>query len=266
VDVGGAGAEVAYQVVGQGRPDVVYVAGFSNIDLRWEDPVFAAFLARLASFGRLILFDRRGTGVSDAIPDTAMPTWEEWADDVRAVLDAAGSERTVVFAENDGGPIGLLFTAMQPERVSSLILANTAARRLRADDYPIGIAPDAVDDWVETYKATWATPDLVAMAFPSRASDPDFEQRAIKVARASTTPRSAAAQIRYIIENLDARHALPLIQVPTLVLHSRDNLVYPIEQVRYLADHIDGAKFVEVPGGDLSSPSWPLRSRRSSSS
>jgi pimeloyl-ACP methyl ester carboxylesterase len=136
VEVGGA--EVAYQVVGQGPPDVVYVSGYSHIDVRWKDPVLAAFLERLASFSRLILFDRRGTGASDAIPDTAMPTWEGWADDVQAVLDAARSERTVVFAENDGGPIGLLFTAMQPERVSSLIPANTTARSLRADDYPMG--------------------------------------------------------------------------------------------------------------------------------
>jgi pimeloyl-ACP methyl ester carboxylesterase len=101
VDVGGA--EVAYQVVGQGPPDVVWVAGFGHIDLVWEDPVFAAFLERLASFGRLMLFDRRGTGASDAVADTAMPTWEEWADDVRAVLDATGSERTAVLAETDGG-------------------------------------------------------------------------------------------------------------------------------------------------------------------
>ena len=102
VEVGGA--EVAYQVVGQGPRDVVYLPGFGHLDLRWQDPVFAAFLERLASFGRLILFDRRGTGLSDAVADTARPTWEEWADDVRAVLDATGSERTVVLAETDGGP------------------------------------------------------------------------------------------------------------------------------------------------------------------
>jgi pimeloyl-ACP methyl ester carboxylesterase len=152
VDVGGA--EVAYQIVGQGPPDVVYVPGFGHVDVRWEDPMYAAFLERLASFSRLILFDRRGTGASDAISDTAMPTWEEWADDVRAVLDEAGSVRTAVLAETDGGPTGLLFTAMQPDRVSSLILANTSARRLRGDHYPFGIAPEAVDDLVERYRAT----------------------------------------------------------------------------------------------------------------
>jgi class 3 adenylate cyclase len=249
VEVGGA--EVAYQIVGLGPPDVIYVPGFSHVDLVWEDPVLAAFLERLASFGRLILFDRRGTGASDAVPDTAMPTWEEWAEDVRAVLDAAGSERAVVLAETDGGPAGLLFTAMHPERVSGLILADTTARRLRADDYPIGIAPEAVDDLVDTYRATWGTPDRLPMTFPSRANDPEFGQWLAKVSRAAATPRSAAAQVRYMIESLDARHALPLIQVPTLVLHTRDNPLYSIEQGRYLADHIAKAKFVELPGADL---------------
>ena len=249
VEVGGA--EVAYQVVGQGRPDVVYVPGWGHVDVRWEDPVWAAFLERLASFSRLILFDRRGTGASDAIPDTAMPTWEEWADDVRAVLDAARSEQAVVFAETDGGPTGLLFTAMQPDRVSGLILANTTARRLRADNYPMGMAPEAVDDWVEMIRAAWGTPDIVKYGWPSRADDPEFAQWLAKASRASATPRSAAAQIRYMIESMDAREALPLIQVPTLVLHTKNNLVYSIEEGRYLADHIAGAKFVEVPGGDL---------------
>jgi class 3 adenylate cyclase len=248
VEVGGA--EVAYQVVGQGPPDVVYAAGWGHIDLRWEDPVLAAFLERLASFSRLILFDRRGTGASDAVPDTAMPTWEEWADDLRGVLDAAGSERAVVLAEGDGGPTGLLFTAMQPERVSALILANTTARFLRAEDYPIGYAPEAVDVGMEMWRVAWGTPEIVPMVFPSRANDPEFAQWWAKLMRAVATPKNGVAQARYIIESLDARQALPLIQVPTLVVHTKNNLLYSIEQGRYLADHIDGVKFVELPGAD----------------
>jgi class 3 adenylate cyclase len=255
VEVGGA--EVAYQVVGQGPADVVYLGGFGHIDLRWEDAVWAAFLERLASISRLILFDRRGTGASDAIADTAMPTWEEYGDDVRAVMDAAGSERTVVLAETDGGPSGLLFTAMQPERVSSLILANTTARRLRADDYAIGIAPEAVDAAAEVTRAGWGTPDAVAVAFPSRAHDPEFRQRRATMMRAFATPKNAAAQIRYMIESLDAREALPLIRVPTLVLHSGGNRFYSIEEGRYLADHIAEAKFVELPGADLNVATCP---------
>jgi class 3 adenylate cyclase/pimeloyl-ACP methyl ester carboxylesterase len=250
VEVGGA--QVAYQVVGHGPPDLIWVSGFTHIDLRWEDPVWAAVLERLASVGRLILFDRRGTGASDAVPDAAMPTWEEWADDVGAVLDAAGSERTVVLAENDGGPTGLLFTAMQPDRVAALILANTTARSLMAEDYPIGLAPEVVDLFADVTRAGWGTPDAVAVAFPSRANDPEFRQWGAKFLRACATPKSAAAQFRYMLESLDAREALPLIQVPTLMLHSKDNHQYSVEEGRYLADHIEGAKFVELPGGDVS--------------
>ena len=255
VDVGEA--EVAYQVVGRGPPDLVYVPGFGNVDLIWDSPLWAASLERLASFSRLILADRRGTGASDAIPDHAMPTWEEWADDVGAVLDAARSERAVVLAENYAGPTGVLFTAMKPERVAGLILANTTARRLGADDYPMGIAPQAVDEWVEMYRAGWGTVDFASMAWPSRADDPEFLRWVAKFLRASATPKSAAAQIRYMIENLDAREALPLIRVPTLVLHNKANRIYPIEEGRYLADHIDGARFVEVPGGDVTVAASP---------
>jgi class 3 adenylate cyclase/pimeloyl-ACP methyl ester carboxylesterase len=248
VDVGGA--EVAFQIVGHGPPDVIFVAGFGHIDLLWDDPVWAAWLERLASFSRLILFDRRGTGASDAISDTAMPTWEEWADDVGAVLDAAESERTVVLAGADTGPIGLLFTAMHPDRASALILVNTSARTLWAEDYPIGIGPETVDAVVAMIRARWGTADLARVTYPSRADDPEFAQWLAKETRSVATPRSVAAQVRYMIESVDARKALPLIQVPTLVLHTKDNLLYPLTFVRYLADHIDGAKFVELPGGD----------------
>jgi pimeloyl-ACP methyl ester carboxylesterase len=249
VDVGGT--EVAYQVAGEGPADVLYVAGFGHVDFLWDDPMWVEFLERLASFSRLILFDRRGTGASDAMSGGTMATWEEWTDDVRAVLDAAGSERAIVLAENDGGPTGLLFTAMQPERVNALILANTSARRLMADDYPMGIEPDRVDDLVETTRVAWGTPDLVPMAYPSRANDAEFVQWQAKFLRAIATPKNAAAQTRFLIESLDAREALPLIQVPTLVLHTKDNLGYSIEEGRYLADHIKGAKFVELPGADV---------------
>jgi class 3 adenylate cyclase len=237
---------------------VVYVPGFGHVDVRWEDAVWAAFLERLASFGRLILFDRRGTGASDAVPDHAMPTWEEWADDVRAVLDAVGSERAVVLAETDGGSTGLLFAAMQPERVSGLILANTTARRLRADDYPIGISEEAVEALLGRFTQTWGTADITPLAWPSRADDPEFRRWVAKETRAIATPKNAAAQTRYIIENLDAREALPLIRVPTLVLSTKDNLVYSIGEGRYLADHIDGARFVELPGGDLFVAACPM--------
>jgi hypothetical protein len=139
---------------------------------------------------------------------------------------------------------------MQPERVAALILANTSARRLMGDDYPIGLAPETVDFRVEMARAVWGTPDAVAAVFPSRASDPEFREWGAKVMRAFATPKNMAALLRYFIENLDAREALPLIRVPTLVLHTKDNLDVSIEEGRYLADHIAGAEFVELPGGD----------------
>jgi class 3 adenylate cyclase len=185
------------------------------------------------------------------VPDNAIPTWEQWTDDVRAVLEATGSEQTVVYAEGDGGPTGLLFTAIQAERVSALILSNTSARFMRADEYPIGLDPDAVDDLVEMLRSTWGTADFVQTAVPSRVHDPEYVEYAAKITRAAATPRSAAAQIRYIIQSLDAREALPLIQVPTLVLHAKGNVVVPVDEGRYLASHIKGARFVELSGGDI---------------
>jgi class 3 adenylate cyclase len=244
-------ADVAYQILGEGPTDLCYVTGFGHIDLRWEFPLFADFLNGLASLSRLILLDRRGTGASDAVPNDAIPTWEQWTEDVRAVLDAAESNRTVVFAEGDGGPTGLLFAAMQPERVSALILSNTSARFLMADDYPMGLAPEAVDDFVKGLTSTWGTPEGVQITVPSRADDPEFLEYGAKNSRAAATPRSAAAQLRYIVESLDAREALSLIQAPTLVLHARDNLVVPFAEGRYIADHVGGARFVELPGADI---------------
>jgi class 3 adenylate cyclase len=131
-----------------------------------------------------------------------------------------------------------------------LILGNTTARFLRADDYPMGLTKEAADDRVEMFRAGWGTPDLVKLSYPSRANDAEFAQSRAKTMRAAATPKSAAAQLRYMIESLDAREALPLIQVPTLVLHTKDNLFWPIEHVRYLADHIAGARFVELPGDE----------------
>jgi class 3 adenylate cyclase len=157
----------------------------------------------------------------------------------------------VVLAGADSGPIGLLFTAIHPERVSALILENTTVRHLKADDYPMGVGAETVDAAVEMVRVRWGTPDLGPILQPSRADDPEFGQWSAKCMRAIATPRSAAAQVRYIMESLDAREALPLIQVPTLVLHTKANLGVSIEEGRYLADHIAGAKFVELPGSDV---------------
>jgi class 3 adenylate cyclase len=249
VDVGDA--QVAYQVIGDGPPDLCYISGWGHLDLRWEVPTWAAFYEALASLGRLIIFDRRGTGMSGSDPDRAIPTWEDWTDDVRAVLDVAGSERAAILAEEDGGPVGLLFTAMQSERVTTLMLANTSARRLWAEDYQVGISQEAVDNLVQRAESTYGTPEWARMMYPSQEDVPEFFKRWAQLDRTATTPKKAAALLRYEFESCDARQALPLINAPTLVLHNQGNAVVPIAEGRWLADHIHDAKFVSLSGSSV---------------
>ena len=243
-------ADVAYQVLGDGPLDLLFCYGLgSHIELNWQVPVIAEFLDRLASSFRLIIFDRRGTGASDGVPRNAVPTLEEWTEDMAAVLDATRSSRTAILATIDTGPIAILYTAMHPERVHALILLNTAARFLEADDYPIGASTEAVDAMVAEVAASWGTPEFLAFANPS--ADPEFLHLTAKVLRASATPRTAAAQYNNVLRN-DVRQALSLIQVPTLVLQVKEQPLSPVEHGRYLAEHIEGATLVELPGGDLS--------------
>jgi class 3 adenylate cyclase len=180
-----------------------------------------------------------------------MPTWEEWTEDLGAVLDAVGSTEAVLIAEVDSGPLAILFATLHPERLKALVLINTAARYLRADDYPIGVASESVDALVELVSRSWGTPQLAALANPSLVGDDEGARLVARTTRASATPRAAAAQYDYILRNLDVRQALPLIQLPTLVLHNPGNPFVPIELGRYLADHIRGARFVELPGANV---------------
>lgn len=243
-------ADVAYQVRGEGPLDLLFCYGLgSHIEFNWQVPVIAEFLDRLASLFRLIIFDRRGTGASDGVPRDAVPTLEDWTEDVAAVLDAAESQRTAILATIDTGPIAILYAAMHPERVSALVLLNTAARFLEADDYPIGSSPEALDALVQMVEASWGTPEFLALANPS--ADSEFLHLTSQVLRASATPRTAAAQYNNVLRN-DVREVLPLIQVPTLVLQVEEQPAAPVELGRYLAEHIDSAKYVELPGGDLS--------------
>jgi class 3 adenylate cyclase len=245
-------ADVAYRVAGDGPLDVLYFFGLgSHVELVSDDPQIGSFLDALASFSRVIFFDRRGTGASDHLARNAMPAWEEWADDLRAVLDAAGSERTAIYAGLDAGPIAMMFAALRPERVSSLILSNTTPRYLKADDYPIGMSQARVDAVVGMVGSLWGTEEFIAVVNPERADDAEFVRNEARRLRASATPGNAAAQYRYIMESLDVRSVLPLIQAPTLLLHTSHNPLVRVDHGRYLADHIPGAKFVEVPGHGL---------------
>jgi class 3 adenylate cyclase/alpha-beta hydrolase superfamily lysophospholipase len=247
-----SGAEVAYQVIGEGPRDLLFFYGLgSHLELFWDLLPIANLCKELTSFSRLILFDRRGTGASDGIARDAVPTWEEWTEDVRAVLDATGSRRSALLAmAADAGPIAMLFAAMHPERVTDLILINTSARTLKDDDYPIGFSSEAVDSLVAMIEASWGTPDLARATSPSRADDAEFVRLSARNLRAAATPHTAAAQYDYFIRYLDVRKALPLISAPTLVLHTKENPFIPIDHGRYVAAHIPGAKFVELEGAE----------------
>jgi class 3 adenylate cyclase len=241
---------VAYQVLGEG-PDLVLTLGaFGHVDLQWEDPATALFLRRLASFSRLILFDRRGTGASDPLPQRLPPPWEAYADEVATVMDAAGSRQAALMATTaEASPMALFFAATRPERTSALVLGNASARYLAADDYPIGFPPERAEAIVARVEDTWGTAEPIATAIPSRAGDERFRRWVAKMQRSMASPRTVHTMLRSMFE-VDVRSLLPLVQAPTLVLHRRDFALLPIEHGRYLAEHIPNARLVELPGSD----------------
>jgi class 3 adenylate cyclase len=241
-------ADVAYQVVGDGPLDLVYHHGLCHLDLQWDVAPESAFNQRLASFSRLILFDRRGSGASGRVAHAGLPTWEEWSQDLLAVLDAAGSERAAIFAEAEAGATAVLFAAAYPERVSALVLGNTQARWAVADDYPIGMSATDIDAGVALVESMWGGAELLAAVLPSLAGDELATRALAKLCRAAATPRMAAALYRYIYNELDVRAALPLVQAPTLVLYNHGTNA---DRARYLAENIANARLVEVPGDDV---------------
>ncbi|MEA3055926.1 MAG: hypothetical protein QOD30_1358 [Actinomycetota bacterium] len=239
-------ADVAYQVFGDGPINLVYFYGLgAHVELGWETPADADFLRRLGSIGRVAHFDRRGTGASDGVSRSGLPTWEDWTQDLAAVLDAVGWESASIMAEFDAGPIAILFAASHPERVHRLVLSNTMARYRVADDYPIGVANERADAALEVIRKLWGTPDLVRLASPALNGDEASLQAIARAHRASATPRTAQAQYRYMM-SVDVREVLDLIQAPTLVIHSTENPVVPVQLGRFLADHIADAKLVTI--------------------
>jgi pimeloyl-ACP methyl ester carboxylesterase len=248
-----ADADVAYQVFGDGPIDLVYVWGLgSHVEMGWDTPADADFLRRLGSFARVIMFDRRGTGASDGVTRNAIPTWEDWTEDLLAVIDVVGCSQVAVLGEVDAGPITILFAASHPERVQALVLANTMARALVDDDYPIGAAQEELDALLSMLGSLWGTVDLVRATQPSLTDDLVSLRSIARCQRASATPRTATAQYRYIL-GVDVRNALPLIQAPTLVLHNAGNAIIPVAHGQYLADHIPNARYVTFDTeGDVS--------------
>jgi pimeloyl-ACP methyl ester carboxylesterase len=239
---------IAYQVVGDGPFDLVYVPGWiSNIELMWEDPDQAHLLRRLASFSRLILFDKRGTGLSDPVPLDRLPTLEERMDDVRAVMDAAGSDSAALFGFSEGGLMSVLFTATYPERTPALVVYGIFAKRIWSADYPWAPTPEARRREFEALERNWATRMDLDQLVPS--ADEAFKRRLATYFRRSASPGAAVALLRMNTE-IDVRDVLPSIQVPTLVLHRTDDLDVKVEEGRWIAEQIPGAKYVELPGDE----------------
>jgi class 3 adenylate cyclase len=252
-------ADVAYQVFGHGPPELVQFWGLGgHVELNWDTPADAAFLDRLSSIARVVVFDRRGTGASDGILRSAIPTWEDWTEDLVAVMDTVGWERAAISAETDAGPIALLFAATHPERVTSLVLSHTTARYLVAPDYPIGLSSEIVDRGLRVIGKVWGTVELASRLFPGHAPDETAVRNLARCQRASATPRSAEAQSRYFT-NVDVRDALPLIQAPTLVVHSDSNPSFPLSHGEYLAAHIAHAELVVWKGGPGTAAEAPDR-------
>jgi class 3 adenylate cyclase/pimeloyl-ACP methyl ester carboxylesterase len=242
---------IAYQVVSQGPPDLLFLSGLGEpIDSRWDYPPSASFFRRLASFSRLILLDRRGVGASDPVSLESLPSWEGWADDAVAVLDAVGSKQAVIVGATQGGPTAIMLAATRPERTQALILANTAARFAPADDYPWGTPPEVTDATADFVIEHWGTEAVASIGFPSLMDDPIFHRWIAKSCRMSCSGREMATYMRQDMST-DVRQVLPSIQVPTLVLHRSDPPFFVLEQGRHLAAHIPGATFVEVPGTDI---------------
>jgi class 3 adenylate cyclase len=241
---------IAYQVVGDGPFDLVYVPGFvSNIELMWEEPGLARFLERLASFSRLILFDKRGTGLSDPVPNDGLPTLEERMDDVRAVMDAVGSKRAALLGHSEGGNMCVLFSATHPERTTALLLVGSYAKRIRSEDYPWAPTVEERAREIEETEATWGSPEAFRAMAPSKENDPDFQRWIGRYLRQSASPKAAAALLRMNTQ-IDVRNVLPTIGVPTLLLYRTHDADVHVDEGRYVAERIPGSTFVELPGAD----------------
>lgn len=237
-------------MVGEADLDLLLIPGFvSNIELAWEEPLLARYLNRLARFSRLITFDKRGTGLSDRVPRSELPSLEERMDDVLSVLDAVGSDRAAVIGNSEGGNLAVLFAATHPERVIALVTTGIFAKRRWSPDYPWAPTPEERERYIEHMERDWGADSDVARLAPSAARDPAFAKRLATYFRQSASPGDAAALTRMNSE-IDVRAVLPTISVPTLILHRTGDLDANVEEGRWIASQIPGARFVELPGDD----------------
>ena len=239
---------VAYQVLGDGPIDLVYVPGWiTHLEYRWELPRAAHLMRRLASFSRLILFDKRGTGLSDRAQ--GYPTLDDRMDDVRAVMDAVRSERAVVFGASEGGVMSMVFAASHPDRTEALVLYSTFAKRVWSPDYPWAPTPEARQRWYDLLERGWGGKTDLEDIAPSIANDEAVQEWWSTYLRLGASPGAAMALARFNTQ-IDTRHVLPTIRVPTLILHCVGDREVNVEEARYLAARIPGAMLVELPGRD----------------
>jgi len=242
------GVSIAYRVHGEGPLDLVLVPGFvSQVELLWEEPEVARFFRRLTSFSRMLVFDKRGQGLSDR--PGRPPTLEESMDDLKAVVEAAGFERPALFGISEGGPMSALYAATFPDEISELVLFGTFARMLATDDFPQGIPEEALDRWGSVVRRDWGKAVGLNVWAPTRVGDADFERWWARLLRQGTSPAGAIA-LMDLYREMDVRAVLPAIDVPTLVIHRADDQMISAAQGRYLADNIPNARYVELPGED----------------
>ena len=241
---------IAYQVVGQGPIDIVYVPGWvSHVELCWEEPTYARFLNQLSSFSRLIMFDKRGTGLSDRVRDDQLPTLEERMDDLNVVMDGAASESAEIFGFSEGGSLSALFAATYPERASSLVMFGAFAKRIWSQDYPWAPTPEEREKEYELIEREWGNLIDLEHYVPSMVSNEGFTRRLATYFRRSASPGAAVTLLKMNTQ-IDITNVLPTIHVPTLVIHRTGDRDVKVEEGRWLADRIPGARFKEIQGID----------------
>jgi pimeloyl-ACP methyl ester carboxylesterase/DNA-binding CsgD family transcriptional regulator len=239
---------IAFQVLGEGPKDLVLVPGFvSHVEVAWEQPRLAHFLERLASFSRLILFDKRGTGMSD--PVSSPPSMDERMDDIRAVMDAAGSQRATMFGISEGGTLSLVFACSHPDRAESLVLYGSWARRVAAPDYPFGHSAEELDAVIEEMGRAWASGEWWDGGRPSSSDDARHRLWWARYLRMAASPAMAQNVIRMNMK-MDIRDLLATVTQRTLVLHRVDDTWIEVGHARYLAEHLPDVTYVELPGAD----------------
>lgn len=241
---------LAYAVVGDGPIDLLVTpATMSHIEALWDDPGYGGFYRRLASFSRLILFDKRGAGLSDPVPIAELPPLEERMDDLRVVMDAAGSERAALFGHVDGGALSMLFAATYPERTTALVLYGAAARWVQGDGYAFGLSPDDIQPFLRYIEEHWGRGVILSVARPDRSADPELRRLCGRLERLSASPAMGVAMQRMLLE-ADVRDIVPAIRVPTLILNSYVGQF--ADHSSWLAEHIPGAVTAELEGEPIS--------------